>query len=45
MKDLLTYLFTKKKSKNNNVRAMHIVNYISIAIFIVGLVVILSKFL
>ena len=45
MKELFTYLFRKKTSKSKYTKAMHAVNYISIAVFLVGAIVIIKKFL
>lgn len=40
---VLTYFFTKKNSKNFNIRAMHTINKISITVFLLGLIFIIVK--
>ncbi|WP_338762439.1 DUF6728 family protein [Bernardetia sp. ABR2-2B] len=40
---VLTYFFTKKNSKNFNIRAMHTINKISITVFLLGIIFIIVK--
>lgn len=40
---VLTYFFTKKDSKNFNIRAMHTINKISITVFLLGMLFFIIK--
>ncbi len=40
---VLTYFFTKKNSKNFNIRAMHTINKISITVFLLGMIFFIIK--